>query len=212
MRRLILACALGFLTACSVQQRADLLAEPNDVMSDETSSDLMEFGDDTSGQDIPFIAEQREETDAAAASSRPFIAIKPGVPYIAENPEGALPCMNDPITDKRGKLQFPVSDTYAHLPVLGQLLTAMDCGPKRVSMLPSVTSGRYTAGSTIWLNAAPSWMLRDALKNAGFACILKVPELDCKRWQTQSAISVDRIADLRPFVRDMEKDACVSCW
>lgn len=209
---MILACTAIVLSACSVQQRADLLGSPEDALSASSSSSAaLEFFTSSQAGEEPFIAEKREAEEEERAN-RPVVNVKPGVPYIAENPQEALPCMNDPIADKRGKLQYPVSDTYAHLTVIGQLFTALDCGPKRTAQLPSVSKERYMAGSTVWLTAAPSWMLRDALKDAGYRCILNVPELDCKRWQVKTPVSLDLLAALRPFTKDMEKEACVSCW
>lgn len=204
MKRAFTVIALSLLCAsCSVQQRADVTNDDweSQPITDEEYEQL--------DPEAPFIVEAEKPT---ATASTIAVRLKPGIPYITENPEGAVPCMDEPTKDARGTLTFPVSAAYANLPILGQLLTARDCGPKRVAQLPSVKEGTYTAGSVISLKAVPEWPLRDALEDIGYACALRKSPVDCKQWELKKPVEVDAFARLVPFTADIQKEACVACW
>lgn len=200
MHRLSLVIPFLLLSACSVQPRADLLVQPVDeaLITDEAD------GTDIDA-DAPFLEERRRIEEQQAASRAAIAAqIAPGTPYLIENPAAALLCAQMPTPDGR----FPVADTYAHLPTLGQLLTAIDCGPARVRELPTVDAkGRYTAKGSLILLAPPSWMLRVTLEDIGYRCTKNIPALDCLQWTLVGSPDVAWLAELVPFVGEMKGES-----
>ena len=201
MRKSLSVLAVLLLTACVVRQRQDASVLDTDVLIPD------EIAEEESPGEEPFIL-GGEQTDTGTTIA---VRIKPGVPYIVENPSGAKLCMDDPVVDAQGTATYPIAERYAHLPMLGQLLTAQNCGPARAEALPTVENGNYTAGSTLWLTGKPSSILLETLKRIGYICNMQSLPTNCTAWRINTPVDVDVLAELKPFVDAIKKEECVTC-
>ncbi|TSC79372.1 MAG: hypothetical protein G01um101425_652 [Candidatus Peregrinibacteria bacterium Gr01-1014_25] len=184
------------LAGCAVSSRP----QPHDLLEPPTPQTQGSSSPSASG--LPVL----EQDDADEAGTPVIMRMKPGVPYLVENPGGAKLCMDDPAKDKSGNLLFPIDPRYAHLPMVGQVFTAWNCGGKRLAQLPSVTDGAYTKASTVWLTTKPSPLLRDTLKRIGFACATKTPAESCTQWKAKPPLDIEALVELMYHAQELKKD------
>lgn len=121
----------------------------------------------------------------------------------------AVECSAPAVTLENGRKQYPISVKYDHLPWLGQLFTADECGSERLEEVAK--GGYYSRGSKLWLKSAPSKGLLDALTVVGFHCEGESEDAACVVWRLDTPVLVSKILKLKPFAQEIETDDCVNC-
>lgn len=108
-----------------------------------------------------------------------------------------------------GSNVFPIDPKYKGIEFLGQLFTAFNCGPERVSRIFGVNGSDYTLGSSVLLKNAPSDSLTNTLKSIGYKCT--DPKTGCKKWELRTTVKVNDLMKLEPFFENLEADDCTNC-
>jgi outer membrane murein-binding lipoprotein Lpp len=130
----------------------------------------------------------------------------------ATNGEG-IPayCSDEPVDTEIGRIAYPIKEAYAHLPFLGQLFTAAECGDDRLSNIFGLDGDNYTLGSMIVLTGDPAQGLIDSLKSLDFTCDDGNPETSCHRWKLSVDILMKDLLKLEPYHKEFQEDDCTHC-
>ena len=118
-------------------------------------------------------------------------------------------CTAQPTILENGRKSYPIDEQYEHLPWLGQLFTADDCGAERVELI--APDGYYARGSKVWAKGAPSVGLREALTSAGYHCDAGVSDELCSVWRIDTPALVSKFLKLKTFSTEIESDDCINC-
>jgi hypothetical protein len=120
-------------------------------------------------------------------------------------------CTAAPTTTDIGRDVYPIASEYDHLPFLGQLFTAYDCGSNRVNQLFGVNNGTYTLGSYIELQLpdAKNTDVATVLEDIGFVCMGGYDY--CDTWQLDESADVDDLIKIREYSNVIYRDDCVNC-
>lgn len=140
------------------------------------------------------------QTMPAVASAKPDV--------IAQQPAY---CISPPVTTDIGGLIYPITTEYSHLPYLGQLFTASECGEDRLSSILGGKDKQYILGSSLTLKKSPSTSLYTVLISLGFICTVKTSPQSCMQWRTDKAIPVNDILRLKPYADEIAVDDCTLC-
>lgn len=122
----------------------------------------------------------------------------------------SAPCSDPPVFTEIGRYDYPREIKYAHLNFLGQLFTAFNCGPARVSKIFGVEGNVYTLGSVVFLKDIPSQLLLDVFEEVGFICADGEGET-CQRWELGESVSLDKLIKLEPYSELFSADDCINC-
>ncbi|HPA25894.1 MAG TPA: hypothetical protein PLK76_04010 [bacterium] len=125
-----------------------------------------------------------------------------------ENTTSSL-CTAPATATDSGRDVFPIDPKYKGIEFLGQLFTAFNCGPERVSKIFGVKGSDYTLGSTVWLKSTPSDVLSNTFKSIGYKCA--DPETSCKKWELWTTVKINDLMKLKPFHENFEADDCTNC-
>lgn len=122
-------------------------------------------------------------------------------------------CTDKPTTLAIGRDAYPIADEYVALPFLGQIFTAYECGPGRLSQIYGVRDDlSYVLGSGLSLRGNPSNNLMNTLQSLGFACATKGQEpTQCQRWELWDELNVYELLKLEPFYKELKSDDCRNC-
>jgi len=120
-------------------------------------------------------------------------------------------CTEQPSAIASGRSVYPIAEKYEAIDHLGQIFTAYECGPDRVSKIFGINNGEFTIGSTIWLNEPPATELRDVLDTIGYVCEGGADVASCKKWRVSDPITIENLMLLEPFHENLKADDCVSC-
>jgi len=120
-------------------------------------------------------------------------------------------CTDAPTGTDIGRDVYPIDPKYDGLGFLGQLFTAYNCGPTRVSKIFGVDGNNYTLGSAIWLKNNPSQSLINTFKSVGFECDEEASDVSCKKWELWDTVKVDDLMRLEPYHENFEADDCRNC-
>ncbi|MEO5927755.1 MAG: hypothetical protein ABIO72_03475 [Patescibacteria group bacterium] len=137
-----------------------------------------------------------------------------------KTPEAVVPVVNtDPkcataaIEDESGAMRYPLLDTYAKLPHLGQIYSALDCGHSEwVSKIHGVSDKAYRLGVHL---AIPSGGLAE--EDQAFLTSLGFTENKDGSWQTDKPLAIDQLLKLKPLLlqistsSDLPVEDCVLC-
>ena len=133
---------------------------------------------------------------------------------------GNSDCIYSPVslcTDKSfgtaiGSDVYPIDLKYKNLHFLGQLFTAADCGPERLSQIWGVDGENYTLGPRIVLKDNPSQELINIFKSIGFNCCDKIFDNKCKQWSHDNySIKISELLKLEPYHKSFDRDDCINC-
>ena len=125
-------------------------------------------------------------------------------------------CNDEPIKTEIGSLSFPIDIKYRHMPYLGEVFTAYECGPERVEELPNVSNGIYDFGSIVDLKGTyKSQLGKDSqsiqkLKDVGYVCANNSSS-PCMQWLLESEVGADDLMKIEPLYHMIERDDCVHC-
>ncbi len=121
-------------------------------------------------------------------------------------------CTDESFGTAIGSDVYPINPKYKNLHFLGQLFTAADCGPERLSQIWGVDGENYTLGPRIILKNNPSKELIDVFKSIGFDCCDKVSDSKCKQWSHDNySIKISELLKLEPYHNDFSSDDCANC-
>lgn len=113
--------------------------------------------------------------------------------------------------DANGYTSYPVSDVYSHLPYLGQLFTAEECGEERLAKMYGIEDGNYILGINLSTKGAPSAELLNLLQEMEFQCPQGVGIQLCTTWILNSPVELKDILKLKPYHQEISRDSCMEC-
>lgn len=113
--------------------------------------------------------------------------------------------------DENGYTKYPVSDNYVHLPYLGQLFTAEECGEERLAKIYGVEGENYTLGINLFTKGAPSKELLSLLQKMEFQCPQGVGIQLCTTWILNSPVKLEDILKLKLYHQEISNDSCLEC-
>lgn len=120
-------------------------------------------------------------------------------------------CTDPPTILDNGRTQYPIEPAYGHLPFLGQIFTADDCGQQRYEEIYGPLDP-YTFGSTLWLKNSPDDQLQGLLEVLGYVCANEVSNDKCKQWKlTRDLDDADSLLFLKPYYQLFSQDDCINC-
>jgi len=120
-------------------------------------------------------------------------------------------CTDPPTATAIGRDVYPIDPKYDGLNFLGQLFTAYNCSPERMSKLFGVEGDNYNLGSAVWLKDIPSQDLIDTFKSIGFSCSDETPEESCKKWELRETVTIEKLMKLEPYYKNFKQDDCRNC-
>ena len=125
-------------------------------------------------------------------------------------------CDAPPQISDMGREIYPTNiDKYGNIGYLGELFTADDCGPSRVSLLFGVTGNTYTIKPDLGLKNKPSTKLLKVLQGVGFVPGDTCKNIDienCQHWTLfNGQIPLTEILKLKPFANEIESSGCTNC-
>ena len=120
-------------------------------------------------------------------------------------------CTDAPIPTEIGLEIYPIDPKYNELNFLGQLFTAYDCGPSRLSNLWGVSGNEYSLGSSIWLKSNPSQSLVITFTSIGFICGDKTTDDNCKKWELSNTIEINELMKIEAYYEEFRLDDCIHC-
>ena len=115
-------------------------------------------------------------------------------------------CTDAPSGTDIGRDVYPIDPKYDGLGFLGQLFTAYNCGPTRVSKIFGVDGNNYTLGSAIWLKSNPNQSLINTFKSIGFKCAEETSGVSCKKWELRDSVKVDDLMKFEPYHENFKAD------
>jgi hypothetical protein len=119
-------------------------------------------------------------------------------------------CTQKPIEAGTGRMMYPIAEAYrpGDLPFLGEAFTQAQCGEARLKEL--YPDGLYSWGSSLRLSGEPSPALQSALLETGFVCDVE-PGSPCWAWELNTAVDIDKIIKLEPYVDEFGSEDCLLC-
>lgn len=157
------------------------------------------------------LSQDLAEAKISAPTQESLIQNTPVVNDVTPENSNSPLCTAKPTGTEIGRDVYPIDPKYKGLEFLGQLFTAFNCGPKRVSEIFGVKSEDYTLGSSVWLKSNPSQSLINTFKSIGYACGDKNPNESCKKWELWTTVKVKDLMKLEPFYENFEADDCTNC-
>lgn len=120
-------------------------------------------------------------------------------------------CTDPPTSTDIGRDVYPIDPKYDHLPFLGQIFTAYDCGSDRVNQLFGMDNGNYTLGSYIELQLpdATDTDIDSVLEDIGYVCMGGYTY--CDVWQLEGSVDVDDLIKLKGYAEVIYGEDCVNC-
>jgi hypothetical protein len=119
-------------------------------------------------------------------------------------------CAAKPTTTTIGRDIYPISSQYKNIQFLGQLFTAFNCGPDRLSKIFGVKGEYYTLGSSIRLTNSYESLI-NTLKSIGYTCKNNNTEKTCNEWILNTTVKLNELLKLESFYTNFESDDCVNC-
>jgi hypothetical protein len=111
-----------------------------------------------------------------------------------------------------GRTRMPIAAKYGNLDILGQILTAADCGSMRLAQITWLEDSpkgglQYSFGLTLNLKNPASPELLAQLLMLGFDCETKSMFAACRNWVANKVLTVAELQKLQPFVSEMDTDS-----
>lgn len=134
--------------------------------------------------------------------------------YVEETSVATTPtCPTAPTEDESGATSVALLESYATLPHLGQIYTALDCNhPEWVERIHGMKDGSYILGVHLFVTSAQMTPeRRDLLTSLGFA------EKENGTWQTEKPLTLDQLLKLKPLLGEVQApfstqlEDCVLC-
>lgn len=120
------------------------------------------------------------------------------------------PCAAWPEMTEIGDVRNPISAVYTHVPRLGSIFTAADCGSARLADFYGDLSGTVS-DLRIVLKKAPSNAFYNALYAIGFAPTSGSGSATSLHWRLMGTVTIKQLLTLKPYAREISYDDCDQC-
>lgn len=195
-----------------VQFADGICAIPKNMIEDKNDKIIFDLNKNlTRGEMAELIYRTKAVLDNSVVSPGDYVVSDLAIFKDYEIEPKSLVCSSMYQYDENGYTKYPVSDNYAHLPYLGQLFTAEECGEERLAKIYGVEDENYTLGINLSTKGAPSKELLALLQKMEFQCPQGVGLQLCTTWILNSPVKLEDILKLRPYHQEISKDSCMEC-